>query len=87
MARIRVQPEIGEYLGLLPNQTGRYEAPASERLKIIDVVDILARQEARLSQIILELQQKNNNLQLVLDQTLTVETYANIEGIKWFCLL
>jgi hypothetical protein len=33
------------------------------------------------------LQQKNNNLQLVLDQTLTVETYANIEGIKWFCLL
>jgi hypothetical protein len=61
MTTIKIQPEIAEVLGILRNG-GAYYAPASEKVKMSDVVEMLARQEARLAAQILAYQQKIDEL-------------------------
>jgi hypothetical protein len=77
MTRIKIQPEIAETLGIAKNGN-EYYAPAAEKVKMIDVVEILARQEARLANQILAYQERINEIA----NELTVKNFnQNSDGL------
>lgn len=61
---INVQREISEYLNSVPDSTGRCLVNSNANFKTHEVVEILARQEARLAGEILKLRKEVAKLQL-----------------------